>query len=136
MILFTEQQISQRASELASQITLNFSPNPTMEGLYFLLLFIGSGRCRRCHSCFSLFLADLARQNQASHSSVDFCLVESYGPGTVSSGKPKISLGDLKIDVTGKHVSLVEDIVDTGNTLSCLIGHLKSKGASSISVVL
>ena len=51
----------------------------------------------------------------------------------VSSGIPKIS-SDLKLDVVDKHVILVEDIVDTGNTLSCLVAHMESKGASSVSV--
>ncbi|CAL5345381.1 unnamed protein product [Camellia sinensis] len=64
---------------------------------------------------------------------VDFVRAESYGSETVSNGAPRISF-DLKIDIQGKHVVLVEDIVDTGNTLSCLIALLKSRGVSSVSV--
>nr|XP_009764967.1 PREDICTED: hypoxanthine-guanine phosphoribosyltransferase [Nicotiana sylvestris]XP_016491853.1 PREDICTED: hypoxanthine-guanine phosphoribosyltransferase-like [Nicotiana tabacum] len=119
-ILWTEQQISRRVSELASQITLSFSSCKSAP----VAVGVATGAF--------LFLADLVRKIKLPIS-VDFVRVESYGSGTVSNGKPKISC-DLKIDVTGKHVILVEDIVDTGNTLSCLIEHLKFKGASSISV--
>ncbi|XP_059279943.1 uncharacterized protein LOC132033845 [Lycium ferocissimum] len=135
-ILFTEQQISQKVSELASQITLNFTPtkiisNTNNEGALLSSSLSAPVIVGVATGAF-LFLADLVREIKLPIS-VDFVRVESYGSGIVSSGKPKISC-DLKIDVTGKHVILVEDIVDTGNTLSCLIAHLKSKGASSISV--
>ncbi|XP_006359026.1 hypoxanthine-guanine phosphoribosyltransferase [Solanum tuberosum] len=132
-ILFTEKQISQRVSELASQITLNFSPSTNNGGGPLLSSSSSSAPVvvGVATGAF-LFLADLVRKINLPIS-VDFVRVESYGSGTVSSGKPKISC-DLKTDVTGKHVILVEDVVDTGNTLACLFEHLKSKGASSISV--
>lgn len=119
-ILWTEQQISQRISELASQITLDFNNNP----LSPVIIGVATGAF--------LFLADLVRKIPLPVT-VDFIRVSSYGSGTQSNGAPLISF-DLKLDIQGKHVILVEDIVDTGNTLSCLITHLKSKGASSISV--
>ncbi|KAF3618549.1 hypothetical protein BC332_11321 [Capsicum chinense] len=134
-ILFTEHQISERITELASEITLNFSPYTITNNEEALLSSNSSWAAPVVVGVATgafLFLADLVRKIKLPIS-VDFVRVESYGSGTVSSGKPKISC-DLKIDVTGKHVILVEDIVDTGNTLSCLIKHLKSKGASSISV--
>ncbi|KAM3305614.1 hypoxanthine-guanine phosphoribosyltransferase [Capsicum chacoense] len=134
-ILFTEHQISERITELASEITLNFSPYTITNNEEALLSSNSSWTAPVVVGVATgafLFLADLVRKIKLPIS-VDFVRVESYGSGTVSSGKPKISC-DLKIDVTGKHVILVEDIVDTGNTLSCLIKHLKSKGASSISV--
>ncbi|PHT50539.1 hypothetical protein CQW23_10286 [Capsicum baccatum] len=134
-ILFTAHQISERITELASEITLNFSPYTITNNEEALLSSNSSWAAPVVVGVATgafLFLADLVRKIKLPIS-VDFVRVESYGSGTVSSGKPKISC-DLKIDVTGKHVILVEDIVDTGNTLSCLIKHLKSKGASSISV--
>ncbi|KAJ8537955.1 hypothetical protein K7X08_014495 [Anisodus acutangulus] len=135
-ILFTEHQISQRVSDLASQITLNFTPTNIItnnnNGGALLSSSLSAPVVVGVATGAFLFLADLVRKIKLPIS-VDFVRVESYGSGTVSSGKPKISC-DLKIDVTGKHVILVEDVVDTGNTLSCLIKHLKSKGASSISV--
>ncbi|CAL5417675.1 unnamed protein product [Camellia sinensis] len=79
-----------------------------------------------------LFLADLVRKIKLPLN-VDFVRAESYGSETVSNGAPRISF-DLKIDIQGQHVILVEDIVDTGNTLSCLIALLKSRGVSSVSV--
>uniref|UniRef100_A0A5B7BU00 Hypoxanthine phosphoribosyltransferase n=1 Tax=Davidia involucrata TaxID=16924 RepID=A0A5B7BU00_DAVIN len=121
-ILWTEEQISERVSELASQITEDFknalsSSAPVIVG-------VATGAF--------LFLADLVRKIKLPVT-VDFIRAESYGFGTESNGAPRISF-DLKIDIQGKHVIVVEDIVDTGNTLSCLITNLKSKGASSISV--
>ncbi|KAJ8541470.1 hypothetical protein K7X08_002286 [Anisodus acutangulus] len=135
-ILFTEHQISQRVSELASQIALNFTPTKIItnsnNGGALLSSSLSAPVVVGVATGAFLFLADLVRKIKLPIS-VDFVRVESYGSGTVSSGKPKISC-DLKIGVTGKHVILVEDVVDTGNTLFCLIEHLKSKGASSISV--
>ncbi|KAL4651687.1 hypothetical protein ACB092_01G179000 [Castanea dentata] len=124
-VLWDQQQISRRVTELASQISADFggaansdSPPPPV------LVGVATGAF--------LFLADLVR-NIDLPISVDFVRAESYGSGTISSGAPKLSL-DLKVDVKGKHVILVEDIVDTGSTLSCLIAYLESKGASSVSV--
>lgn len=119
-ILWTEEQILERVSELGSRLTRDFESRaitPVVVG-------VATGAF--------IFLADLVRKIQLPLT-VDFIRVESYGSGTVSNGKPRISC-DLKVDVRGKHIILVEDIVDTGNTLSFLIDYLKSKGASSISV--
>ncbi|XP_072960351.1 uncharacterized protein [Typha angustifolia] len=119
-ILWTEEEISGRVGELAAEISADFrgiSPPVVVVG-------VATGAF--------LFLADIVRK-MTFPVSVDFVRVESYGSGTESSGKPRISC-DLKIDVKGKHVILVEDIVDTGNTLSCLISHLEGKGACSVSV--
>lgn len=119
-VLWTQDEIATRVSELASKISADFaeaSPPPVIVG-------VATGAF--------LFLADLVRHFKFPMA-VDFIRAESYGCGTESSGIPKISL-DLKLGVAGKHVILVEDIVDTGNTLSCLVAHLESKGASSVSV--
>ncbi|PIN06778.1 Hypoxanthine-guanine phosphoribosyltransferase [Handroanthus impetiginosus] len=119
-ILWTEKQISERVSELGSQITRDFKAQPVAP----VVVGVATGAF--------LFLADIVRKIHLPIT-VDFIRVDSYGSGTVSSGQPTISF-DLKVDVRGKHVVVVEDIVDTGSTLSCLIDHLKSKGASSVSV--
>ncbi|KAB1220853.1 Hypoxanthine-guanine phosphoribosyltransferase [Morella rubra] len=118
-VLWTQDQISSRVAELASEISADFeaSNSPVLVG-------VATGAF--------LFLADLAR-NIDLPISVDFVRAQSYGSGTLSSGVPKLSL-DLKVDVNGRHVILVEDIVDTGSTLSSLIPCLESKGASSVSV--
>ncbi|THU48748.1 hypothetical protein C4D60_Mb06t02290 [Musa balbisiana] len=120
-ILWTEQEIAGRVAELAAEISgdLIGAAGPPV-------VFVGVAT-----GAF-LFLADLVRRITLPLA-VDFVRVESYGSGTESNGAPKIS-GDLKIDIRGKHVVLVEDIVDTGNTVSCLIPHLRAKGAISVSV--
>nr|XP_027090937.1 uncharacterized protein LOC113711900 [Coffea arabica] len=125
-ILWTDQEISQRVSELASQITQDFSTNSDSSSSSSAPIIVGVAT-----GAF-LFLADLVRKIQLPIS-VDFVRIESYGSGTVSCGKPKITC-DLKIDVRDKHVIVVEDIVDTGSTLSFLIEYLKSKGSLSVSV--
>lgn len=119
-VLWSQDQILQRVAELASQITLDFKDNSQPP----VLVGVATGAF--------MFFADLVRRIQLPIS-VDLVRAESYGSSTLSNGSPTISL-KLKLDVKGKHVILVEDIVDTGNTLSSLISHLKSVGASSISV--
>ncbi|CAL4902633.1 unnamed protein product [Urochloa decumbens] len=119
-VLWTEAEVAARVGEVAAELAadLRALPEPAV------VVGVATGAF--------LFLADLVRRVDAPLA-VDFVRVESYGGGTESSGKPRIT-ADLKVDVTGKHVVVVEDIVDTGNTLSCLIAHLEKKGASSISV--
>ncbi|XP_058074859.1 uncharacterized protein LOC131223449 [Magnolia sinica] len=119
-ILWTEQEISDRVSQLASQISDDFKDFPSPP----VIVGVATGAF--------MFLADIVRKIKLPVA-VDFVRAESYGSGTESSGAPRISC-DVKMDISGKHVILVEDIVDTGNTLSCLISHLESKGACSVSV--
>ncbi len=71
-----------------------------------------------------IFLADLLRSLEAP-ASIDFIAVSSYGSGTQSSGEVRITQ-DLKSPVAGRDVILVEDIVDSGQTLQALYAHLKS----------
>lgn len=120
-ILFSSQQISERVASLADEINNEFLHKPSSAPV---VVGVATGAF--------LFLADLVRKIKLPIT-VDLIRVESYGSGTLSNGKPRIS-SDLKTEVQGKHVIVVEDIVDTGNTLSCLIAHLKIKGASSVSV--
>ncbi|KAM0062688.1 putative hypoxanthine phosphoribosyltransferase [Helianthus debilis subsp. tardiflorus] len=118
-VLWSPDQLSHKVSDLASQITNDFSSSspPVIVG-------VATGAF--------LFLADLVR-NINLPLTVDFVRAESYGSGTVSTGVPKLSC-DVKLDVAGKHVVLVEDIVDTGNTVCRLISYLEAKGATSVSV--
>lgn len=119
-VLWTEAEVAARVGELAAELAadLRALPEPAV------VVGVATGAF--------LFVADLVRRVDVPLA-VDFVRVESYGGGTESSGKPRIT-ADLKVDVAGKHVVVVEDIVDTGNTLSYLIAHLEKKGASSISV--
>ncbi|KAL0906135.1 hypothetical protein M5K25_024602 [Dendrobium thyrsiflorum] len=119
-VLWTAEEIAARISALGAQISNDFRrfPSPV------IIVGVATGAF--------LFLADIVRQITLPIA-VDFIRAESYGSGTNSNGGPIISC-DLKLDINGKHVILVEDIVDTGATLFCLISHLKSKGACSISV--
>nr|GEU33288.1 hypoxanthine-guanine phosphoribosyltransferase [Tanacetum cinerariifolium] len=119
-ILWSADHLSQKVTHLANQITHDFSQSlspPVIVG-------VATGAF--------LFLADLVRAIKLPVT-VDFVRAESYGSGTVSNGAPKVSC-DVKLDVTGKHVVLVEDIVDTGNTVARLISYLQGKGATSVSV--
>ncbi|KAF6988576.1 hypothetical protein CFC21_006090 [Triticum aestivum] len=119
-VLWTEAEIATRVAEVASELAADISrlAEPAV------VVGVATGAF--------LFLADLVRRVDAPLT-VDLVRVESYGDGTESSGRPRVT-ADLKVDVAGKHVVVVEDIVDTGNTVSCLIAHLQKKGALSISV--
>ncbi|EPS62896.1 hypothetical protein M569_11892 [Genlisea aurea] len=124
-ILWTEQEIADKISELGSQITRDLrhggvAPPPPIA----VVVGVATGAF--------MFVADLVKKIDLSIA-VDFIRVESYGSGTVSSGRPTIPF-DLKLDVGGKHVLLVEDIIDSGRSMACLIDYMKSRGASSVSV--
>ena len=78
------------------------------------------------------FLSDLARQLTVPVQ-IDFVRVASYGAGTASSGRIRLTK-DIEIDIRDRHVLIVEDIVDTGLTLTYLINHLQSFGPRSVKV--
>ena len=80
-----------------------------------------------------LFLADLARELTLEHVKIDFLQASSYGADTVSS-ESIVLKKDIDVDVRGKDVIVVEDIVDTGLTLAYLIEHLKTFSPGSIKV--
>ena len=80
-----------------------------------------------------LFLADLARELKLKKVKIDFLQASSYGADTVSSENIVLKK-DIDVDIRGKDVLVVEDIVDTGLTLAYLISHLKGFGPSSIKV--
>jgi hypoxanthine phosphoribosyltransferase len=116
--LFSEQEIHQRLSELAAQIEADY------EGKDLLLVGVLKGAV--------MVMADLAREF-GRHVSMDWMAVSSYGSGTKSSGVVRI-LKDLDTDITGRHVLIVEDIIDTGLTLSWLVSNLNSRGPASVEI--
>ena len=79
-----------------------------------------------------MVMADLARE--LSHTAeMDWMAVSSYGAGTTSSGVVRI-LKDLEADISGRNVLIVEDVIDSGLTLSWLVGNLRSRGPASVEV--
>jgi hypoxanthine phosphoribosyltransferase len=83
-----------------------------------------------------IFLADLARDlyQHGVRPRIDFLTLESYGSGTESSGEVRV-VKDIRMDVRGADVMLVDDILDTGRTLSFATRHLLDKGARSVKTV-
>jgi hypoxanthine phosphoribosyltransferase len=117
-ILISEQQLQARIGEMAEQIDADYA------GRDVLMVGVLKGA--------AMAMADLAR---AMHLPVemDWMAISSYGSGTKSSGVVRI-LKDLDTDITGRHVLIVEDIVDSGLTLSWLAGNLLSRGPASLAV--
>jgi hypoxanthine phosphoribosyltransferase len=116
--LFTEEQITSRLAEIARQIEADY------EGKDLLLVGVLKGAV--------MVMADLARSLER-HVEMDWMAVSSYGSGTKSSGVVRI-LKDLDTDLNGRHVLIVEDIIDTGLTLSWLITNLRSRGPASVEI--
>ena len=115
-VLYSEAQIQDRISELGQQITADYA------GKELVLVGVLKGSC--------VFMADLMREIDLTLT-IDFMAVSSYKDGTRSTGDVEI-LKDLSNPIRGKHVIVVEDIVDTGLTLSRLLEILGSRGAASI----
>ena len=118
-VLVTEAQIAERVEELAKEIDIAYA------GKDVLLVGVLKGAV--------MFMADLSRAIQIPVS-MDWMAVSSYGSGTQSSGVVRI-LKDLDTDVLGRHVLIVEDIIDSGLTLSWLKSNLAARGAASVEIV-
>lgn len=118
-ILLTEQQIDERLTELAAQIDADYGNEH--------LLMVGVLRGA------APLMVDLSRKLHRIVE-MDWMAVSSYGSGTRSSGVVRI-LKDLDSDVHGRHVLIVEDILDSGLTLSWLIENLEARGAASVQVM-
>jgi hypoxanthine phosphoribosyltransferase len=117
-ILLSEDQIREKVAELARKIEADYA------GHDLLLVGVLRGAV--------MFMTDLARELSLGVE-IDWMAVSSYGAGTKSSGVVRI-LKDLNTDLAGRTVLIVEDIVDTGVTLSWLRANLESRGAASVEI--
>ncbi len=117
-VVLSEAQIVARLAELAAEIDRDYADKDP------LLIGVLKGAV--------VAMADLTRALR-SPVEIDWMAVSSYGSGTRSSGVVRI-LKDLDRDITDRHVLIVEDIVDTGLTLSWLISNLRSRGPASVEV--
>jgi len=117
-VLLSEEQLATRIVELGAEITADYA------GEEILMIGVLRGAV--------LFMADLARAIKIPVA-IDFMAVSSYGAGTSSSGVVRI-LKDLDENVEGKHVLVVEDIIDSGLTLNYLVDNLKSRQPASIKI--
>ena len=118
-VIVTEEQLQAKIKELAARIDADYRDRN------LLLVGVLKGAV--------MAMADLARALQ-SHVEMDWMAVSSYGSGTKSSGVVRI-LKDLDRDITGREVLIVEDIVDSGLTLSWLKSNLESRGAKSVEIL-
>jgi hypoxanthine phosphoribosyltransferase len=118
-ILVTKEELATRITELAAEIDRDYA------GKDLLLVGVLNGAV--------MVMADLSRA-LSIHCRMDWMAVSSYGSGSQSSGVVRI-LKDLSSDVTGLDVLVVEDIIDTGLTLSYLVSNLRSRGPASLKVL-
>ena len=117
-VLFSEQEIQDKIAELAKSIDEDY------RGKELLLVGVLKGAV--------MVMADLARALETPVS-MEFMAVSSYGSSTSSSGVVRI-LKDLDREIEGRHVLVVEDIIDSGLTLSWLLGNLRSRHPASLEV--
>ena len=117
-VLLTQEQLHSRLDEIAAKIDADYADKD------LLLVGVLKGAV--------MVMADLARR---LHSPVqmDWMAVSSYGSGTKSSGVVRI-LKDLDTDLIGRHVLIVEDIIDSGLTLSWLVSNLRSRGPARVEI--
>lgn len=118
-VLLTEKEILSRLNELAREIESDY------EHRDLLLVGVLKGA--------TILMSDLTRALKR-HVEVEWMAVSSYGSGTKSSGVVRI-LKDLDADITNRHVLIVEDILDSGLTLSWLQSNLRSRSASSVEIL-
>jgi hypoxanthine phosphoribosyltransferase len=118
-VVVTEAQLQSRLKELAAEVEKDY------EGKDLLLVGVLKGAV--------MAVADFSRALQR-HIDMDWMAVSSYGSGTKSSGVVRI-LKDLDRDITGRNVLIIEDIVDSGLTLSWLKANLESRGVGSVEIL-
>lgn len=116
--LITEGQITSRLNEMAAQIEADYADRD------LLIIGVLKGAV--------MVVADLTRALNR-HVEIDWMAVSSYGSGTKSSGVVRI-LKDLDTDISGRDVLIVEDIIDTGLTLSWLVANLQSREPASVEI--
>jgi len=117
-LLLSEKEIQERVAALGEEISRRYA------GREILAVAVLKGA--------AVFLADLVRKITVP-ASYDFMAVSSYGSSAVSSGKVRV-LKDLDASIEGRHVLLVEDVVDTGITLSSLVQNLKARRPATLEV--
>lgn len=117
-VLLTQEEIHEKIAVMARQIEIDYA------GEKVLLVGVLRGAV--------MVMADLARELNLPLE-MDWMAVSSYGAGTQSSGVVRI-LKDLDSDLQGRKVLIVEDIIDSGLTLSWLLGNLRSRGAESVEI--
>jgi hypoxanthine phosphoribosyltransferase len=118
-VIVTEEQLREKVAELAARVDADYKDRD------LLLVGVLKGAI--------MAMADLTRAMQR-HVDMDWMAVSSYGSGTKSSGVVRI-LKDLDRDITGRNIVIVEDIVDSGLTLSWLRANLMSRGAASVEIL-
>jgi len=123
-VLVTEEQIGEKTTELAERIGKDYAER-CADGGDLLLVGVLKGAV--------MFMTDFARALPLPVQ-LEFMAVSSYGSSTSSSGVVRI-LKDLDRDIAGRHVLIVEDIIDSGLTLSWLLKNLESRGPASLEVV-
>jgi len=117
--LFSADEIERRIKELGAEISRDY------EGKNPLLIGVLKGAC--------IFISDLLRAIDLKLG-IEFMAISSYGSSTRTSGEVRI-IKDLDVPIEGRDILVVEDIVDTGLTLSYLLANLKSRGATSVKLV-
>jgi hypoxanthine phosphoribosyltransferase len=117
-VLITEEELERRISEVAARIAEDYS------GKKISLICVLKGGV--------IFMVDLARKLKQDVE-FDFMDITSYGDGTESSGVIRVDK-DVSDSIAGKDVLLVEDIIDSGRTLSWLVKHLRAQGPASVKI--
>ena len=118
-VLLSDEQIQARVRELGQQIGADF------EGRDIHVIGVLKGSF--------VFLTDLVRAIESDRLSVDFLGLSSYGSSTSTSGEVRMTQ-DLSIPIEGRHVLVVEDIIDTGLTMKYLVENLRARGPASVTV--
>jgi len=117
-VFLTAEQIHNRVRQMGEQITADFPDGP----IYLIAILKGA----------FIFLADLSRTIKTP-SRIEFIGISSYGRGKTTSGQVKVTK-DLDVSIEGHHVLIVEDIVDSGVTLTYLMNVLKQRRPKSLSI--
>lgn len=118
-VLHTQDEVAARIAEIAAEIDRDYADKN------LLLVGVLNGAL--------MVMADLSRALR-SHCEMDWMAISSYGSGSQSSGVVRI-LKDLNTDIEGRHVLVVEDIIDTGLTLSYLMQNLRSRQPASLEIM-
>ncbi|MQM26336.1 hypoxanthine phosphoribosyltransferase [Glycomyces albidus] len=123
--IITEDEIRAKVAELGAQVSADYADGQLADGDELLLVGVFKGAV--------MFMADFARALSVPVK-MEFMALSSYGSSTTSSGTVRI-LKDIDSDVEGKHILVVEDIIDSGLTLSWLLKYLEGLRPASVSVV-